>query len=361
MKTRRERPSIEEATDTFGPGWQTVLFYGLSIIGALSLEFVLYRIVQSTSGWLEKVVLMLMVLFAILAYLVIDNGGKLVREREQDAAQTIRDTNARKIYEELPGGGSKDTYFLYLRPFVSTGKVKIALKSEMRLRQAQDYTNHAIPFGFVNEGQTKKPYVTWGDLETELAAALESHGQMIALGEPGEQIGSGRIQSTEETWQADFFRLAKGARLIFLLPSTRDGTKWEIGRILQDRRLRRKSIFIVPPDEDLFGDPTDMSSTYKFGSQPEVSGDAALRADAIQALRLFNLKKGAIRKIKKKPEGLMFILGKDRSIVASRKLLVYREPRISLNPTDTKEFPKTAFSEAVQKLAKYSDQEGDDE
>lgn len=366
MKTRSERPSVEEATGTFAPGCQTALFYGLAIIGALFLEFVLFRISQSNSSWLGDVAQILMVVFGLLAYLVIDIGGKSIRKREQEAAQRIRDANARKVYEELLGNGSTDTavperlrntYFLYLRPFVSTGKVKIVLKSGMTKRGVLATTTTTIDYPGYGRTSLYKRYVNWGDLETELAAALESYGPLIALGKPGEQIGSGRIQSTEETWRADFFRLAKGARLIFLLPSTHEGTKWEIERILENHHLIRKCIFIVPPDEDLFGAPMTLGSTFKFGSKPQVSNDAALRADAIQAVRLFNLKKRTIRAIKNEPNGLMFILGGDRSILASRQLLVYTEPLISLSPTyfDVKELSRTDFSEAIYELSEYSD------
>jgi len=78
--------------------------------------------------------------------------------------------------------------------------------------------------------------------------ALDSYAPLIGLGLPGEQVGAGRIQTTDESWQTEFLRLASGARLILLIPSLRKGTAWELNTILGDVTLLSKTIFIIPPN-----------------------------------------------------------------------------------------------------------------
>jgi len=72
----------------------------------------------------------------------------------------------------------------------------------------------------LSESYQEKPV----DFERLLAIAVDSYAPLIALGRPGEQVGAGRILTTEERWQEDFRKLAEAARLILLMPSAHPGT-----------------------------------------------------------------------------------------------------------------------------------------
>jgi hypothetical protein len=125
-------------------------------------------------------------------------------------------------------GNQKGGYFLYLRPFGSTQRFCIS----------PAYGNPASMRHFETGGSD--------DIETLLRQALSATGSLVALGKPGEHIGAGRAQSTDATWQDDVKKLAASARLIFLLPSHKPGTLWEISH-LKTHDLLKHTILIMPP------------------------------------------------------------------------------------------------------------------
>jgi hypothetical protein len=87
------------------------------------------------------------------------------------------------------------------------------------------------------------------DLETLLAMALDAYAPLIVLGRPGEQVGAGRILTSEDAWQDDFHTLSSKALVIRLLPSTQPGTTWEMQTILKDASLLSKTVFLIPASE----------------------------------------------------------------------------------------------------------------
>lgn len=90
------------------------------------------------------------------------------------------------------------------------------------------------------------------DFESSMAYNLAPMMPMIALGHPGEAIGAGRILTTDEHWREEILRLVDKAERIMLIPSHREGTKWEIAK-LKENQLFGKTIFAMPP-EMAFGD-----------------------------------------------------------------------------------------------------------
>ena len=84
------------------------------------------------------------------------------------------------------------------------------------------------------------------DFERVLAEAAEKGLPLVALGRPGEQIGAGRIMTSEERWKEDIELLATAALVIFLFPSTRPGTLWETDWLMQHAMIK-KTIFVMPP------------------------------------------------------------------------------------------------------------------
>jgi hypothetical protein len=101
---------------------------------------------------------------------------------------------------------------------------------------------------FGNLGSVGAADVRWekeADLETALARAMEDYAPLVALGRPGEQEGAGRILTDEDKWKDEIDILAKRALLVFLVPSDRPGTLWEIDFIVS-RHMLRKTIFMMP-------------------------------------------------------------------------------------------------------------------
>jgi hypothetical protein len=94
---------------------------------------------------------------------------------------------------------------------------------------------------------TDKLHVNGIDLETTLAYSLRDMLPIVALGQPGEHLGAGRIETTDEHWQEEILRLMDNARLILIVPSHRPGTVWEILTLREEQYLS-KTIFIMPPD-----------------------------------------------------------------------------------------------------------------
>jgi hypothetical protein len=129
-------------------------------------------------------------------------------------------------------------YSVWLRPFSSTGRIWVIEKSKyVRLKSEE-----------ISKGGY---HVEWGDFETFLAIVLEPFAPLIALGAGGEQIGAGRIHVSEENWQDRFKLLAGSAHSVFLLPSRRSGTQWELCWLLETPRILQRCIFVVPPLPDL--------------------------------------------------------------------------------------------------------------
>jgi len=85
------------------------------------------------------------------------------------------------------------------------------------------------------------------DFETSMAYNLTPMMPMIALGHPGEALGAGRILTTDEHWREEILRLVRNATRIMLIPSHRDGTKWEIARLKEQDHFG-KTIFAMPPE-----------------------------------------------------------------------------------------------------------------
>jgi hypothetical protein len=149
----------------------------------------------------------------------------LVRTWEASRRQRVRDTDAAGLLARI-GRGETPRFSLYLRTFGITGVLQTGQ----------------------NAYETVSPLYAGPDLdfETLLAKAVESDAPLVALGQPGEHFGAGRIVTDEATWQADILRLADRALTIFVIPSARPGTAWEIDTIVR-RGLWAKSVFLMPP------------------------------------------------------------------------------------------------------------------
>lgn len=155
--------------------------------------------------------------------------GAVIHFYETRSLQKARDRNGLAILQAVLGGNAP-RYFLYLRPFFLTRHMDLANPKHGKL---------PTMVSFYSEGKTT-------DVEIMLERAVRKSGPLIALGQPGETIGAGRIAMTEEEWKPTFEALARRAACIFIVPSERTGTRWEIAW-LRDGAYLAKAIFIMPP------------------------------------------------------------------------------------------------------------------
>jgi hypothetical protein len=162
---------------------------------------------------------------------------KSVRRWEQARVQWRRDRRAERTLAAIKNGAPAPygAYSIWLRPFTSTGRCWVIARSG----KAGKRTDSVRLTGY-------RIVVT--DLETLLATVMEPIAPVIALGKSGEQVGAGRVAVPDDRWQEAFALLARSAHAIFLLPSTRDGTHWELDFLLREPTLLDRTVFLVPPE-----------------------------------------------------------------------------------------------------------------
>jgi hypothetical protein len=145
-------------------------------------------------------------------------GGRtvtsLLTRMELTFAQKRRDGRAAKLH-----WSKTEPFVLYLRPFSVTDRLSLI-------------------------GISTK----WGgmDIESLIANSCRSCGELLALGQPGESIGAGRISSPDHSWKDSFVRLAERARAIVVIPAKNAGTLFEI-EYIKINGLLGKTMFLMPP------------------------------------------------------------------------------------------------------------------
>ena len=162
--------------------------------------------------------------------------AQLFYELEGWFEQRGRDLKAAAIFEGLTVKAPVEDYVLYLRPFASTDQI-----SETHANVVPIRTGVGAPTAYL-AGEDRLEF------EAVVEKALNKFGPLIALGEPMEHLGAGRIKVTDDTWQAVVRLLLNNARLIVLLPSSREGTLWEVDQILSSD-AKGRTLVIDPPNE----------------------------------------------------------------------------------------------------------------
>lgn len=226
LRSLDEAPELEHSllyqNTGFGRGRLANVFYGLSTFVAFVSLMAFVRSEQMFSyAWNMAVG---------FSFVVIAVGGGLGRWFEQSYKrwhQKLRDGRARTIFRQAKQGTAGD-YSLYIRAFETTGQM------------AYD-DGSGLPFF----GVDARPDQTV-DLEAALAEVVEAEIPMVALGEPGEHFGVGRIKTTDQQWQDDLRVLAEKALVLFAIPSDRPGTLWELD-FIREQGFLRKTVFIMPP------------------------------------------------------------------------------------------------------------------
>jgi len=207
----------------FGPGPGATRIY--LIAGAFTVAGVKSSSsAASHTDWLASLVI---AIAGCLIGLFLGFCARPLSRRYKSREQRKRDERAAAILAACREGRRRE-FSLYLRSFETTGRMPFEAEM-MGVEVANNMGDDAV-----------------ADFETSLAHAVENGAPMLALGRPGEQIGAGRILTTEEGWQGDLSLLAREATVIFLAPSTRPGTMWEIDWLI-DARLLHKTIWVQPP------------------------------------------------------------------------------------------------------------------
>jgi hypothetical protein len=299
----------------FSPGALVVAYYVLGVplaaYGMITLGKLSHRLAASNLLSFSNLLGFGSIcgLFAIIWVFLA--GRRWVREKDQQIAQRGRDRRAVQIYDWLTSGKPGQQvmpYSLYLRPFTSTGHVRIPLGSTVHKRVGAELGPGPIDPELGRTSRLKR-YVTFGDLETVIAGLVEAHAPLIGFGRTGEQLGAGRIESDDEHWRVRFELLAAHAAVIFLLPSTHDGTRWEIERILGDTALLRKTALFVPPNDTVLG----AGFHLEIGAVKGPIGGFDLREDAIKALAKL-VPQAPIARIKEDKWGALLRLTRRRRV-----------------------------------------------
>lgn len=165
----------------------------------------------------------------ILAFFLFSALGFLSLSNHRSKVQRTRDQQANKLADKVLTGAYPGPFFLYLRPFAHTGKIR-------QWNPRKTY----VPFlpGFFEPGKL--------ELEMIFSDALSEKAPLVALGSPGEQFGSGRLSVDEKEWRKVVEQLIRKAYAILVVPSYHEGTKWEIAAIRKMNHLH-KCIFVMPP------------------------------------------------------------------------------------------------------------------
>ncbi len=91
------------------------------------------------------------------------------------------------------------------------------------------------------------------DLEVRIVDALAQWAPVIALGQPGEVWGAGRLQVDEQEWQRAMEFALGAADMILVVPGDQPGIKWELN-LLKSEALLSRSVFVRPPRSRMFND-----------------------------------------------------------------------------------------------------------
>ena len=171
---------------------------------------------------------LILALLMIPLILFVGSLGNLAHGIAARKTMEVDSDRAASIERELAAGRRTERFFLFLRPFYVTGKLGVANPRKSSLVLSPAYYAPDV--------------VDW---ETLFAEQVERFGRFVALGRPEEAVGAGRISTSEREWREKFIRLATLADAIFVIPSNRAGTRFEIDW-LRDRGWLNKCVFVWP-------------------------------------------------------------------------------------------------------------------
>ncbi len=150
-------------------------------------------------------------------------------------------------------------FFVYLRPFVTTGDMGKA--RQRRVLKRLKGAGAAGATGGLGDGAALGELLleSEGDLETVFAEHLWPP-PLLGLGQPGEHFGAARLavgeeaesklKADEEPWHEPIQRLMAHASGLIVVPSSQEGTLWEIQHLISSDYHSRTLYFLPPIAED---------------------------------------------------------------------------------------------------------------
>ena len=210
-------------------------------------------LVKSSLWWIWIVLLFLMI------HLIAKSVTLRLAVHELTARQFRRDEAARKLLHSVRQGKQvRHPFLIYLRPFVITAKLHVEDPASMTRSilgkhptnfHSKDGEHIGVQFPIFNANLSLGEQLTDSELnpelETVMEIALREVGQLIALGKPGETVGAGRIETSEDDWRRVLTDLGEAARGFVIVPSTNAGTLWEMAW-LKASRSHRDCYFLLP-------------------------------------------------------------------------------------------------------------------
>jgi hypothetical protein len=147
----------------------------------------------------------------------------------------------REFNFELALTASKEAHnILDLRPFCITNKLIVKNPQPPLPSLLSSIFPFYLPTDFLPEN------INW---ESILAKSIEELAPLIGLGFPSEATGANLIEVKK--WKKSVLALMEQAELIFVVPSSHAGTKWEIDMLRKGNYLS-KCLFILPEGMDPF-------------------------------------------------------------------------------------------------------------
>lgn len=164
--------------------------------------------------------------------MVIGAIARMVQTSNTKQVMATVSGDALALKRQLASGRGVPPFFLYLRSFSS---------------DSASVENPAHSSMIIMPGYHRPGAVAW---ETFFAKAVERYGRLISLGTVTESATADRIVTSDREWRNDFILLATFADAIFIQPSARAGTLWEI-EWLKRKLYLSKCIFVIRglPDE----------------------------------------------------------------------------------------------------------------
>ncbi len=120
--------------------------------------------------------------------------------------------------------------YLYLRPFISDGKIFV-----------NNPRKHRLLGSFLPAYAFSTPDNI--NLEELLLRAIEKRGLLLAIGKKTGLIGGGRVVASDDDWKNHFIKLAEKATCIISVPSLNISTLWEL-QWLKDNQMQKKVVML---------------------------------------------------------------------------------------------------------------------
>jgi hypothetical protein len=222
-------PASTPIPTDFGPGKAATRLYTVGSVIGFSVTVTAVRQGHLLTD-LPLPPVVLAAAIVIVSTLACGYAGSALSRRHKQREQQKRDSRAADILSASQQQIAPD-FSLFLRAFETTGRMPFEASTTW------------VQPGF-DPRHTEDRVI---DIEAQLAHAVEQFIPLVALGRPAEQFGAGRALTTEERWKEDIGHLGNAALVIFMFPSARPGTLWELDW-LREHRFLRKTVFLVPPD-----------------------------------------------------------------------------------------------------------------